>query len=119
MGPRGDEAAVGQVEIEEEAITCGKCEDGEPQEEVRAPEIDTRPEAPTQAEIGAHYPMHTEFRSWCSYCVEGKGVSRHHEKGKEEEATGITVSDDYCFWAPEEFEEEMDAILVGHGSENM
>ena len=74
---------------------------------------------PTKAEIDAHYPMHAEFRDWCRYCVEGKGVSRHHEKGKEEEAIGITVSVDYCFWTPEEFEEEMDAILVGYDSETM
>ena len=64
--------------------------------------------------------MHAEFRDWCRYFVEGKGVSRHHEKGKEEEKTiGATVGVDYCFWTPEDFEEEMDAILVGYDSETI
>ena len=104
-GLRGDEAAVGHVETEEEAIICEKCEDGEPQEEVRAPEIDRRPGVPTNAEIGAHYPMHAELRDWCRYCVEGKRVSRHHVN--------------YGFWTPEEFEEKMDAMLAGYDSEKM
>ena len=58
---RGDEAAVGQVETEEEAIICEKCEDCEPQEEVRAPKIARRSEMATKAEIDAHYPMHAEL----------------------------------------------------------
>ena len=76
---------------------------------------------PTKAEIDGHYPMHAEFRDWCRDCVEGKGVSRHHERAKEEEeeAIGITLSFDFCFWTPEEFEEEMDAIFVGYDSGNM
>ena len=119
-GLRGDEAAVGQIEIEEEAIICEKCEDGEPQEEVGAPMIARRPGVPTKVEINAHYPIHIELRDWCRYCVEGKGVSRHHEMGKEEEeAVGVTVCVDYCFWTPEEFEGEMDAILVGYEREKM
>ena len=66
-GLRGDEAAVGRVETEEEAIICEKCQDGETQEEVRAPKIARRPGVPTKAEIDAHYPMHAEFRDWCRY----------------------------------------------------
>ena len=118
-GLRGDEAAVGQVEAEEEAAICETYQDGEPQEEVRAPKIARRPGVPTMVEIGAHYQMHAEVRDCCRDCVEGKGVSRHHEKGTEEEAIGITVSVDYCFWTPEEFEEEMDAILVGYDNETL
>ena len=65
-GLRGDAAAVEQVETEEEAIICGKCEDGEPQEKVRAPKIARRPVVPTKADIGAHYDMHADLRSWCN-----------------------------------------------------
>ena len=67
----------------------------------------------------ARYPMHAEFRDWCRYCAKRKGVSRHHEKDKEEEAVGFTVRVDSCVWTPEEFEEEMDAIPVGFDSEEM
>ena len=108
---------MGQIETEEGAIICEKCEDGEPQEEFRAAKIATRPGVPTKAEIDAFYPLLADFRSWCRYCVEGKRVSRHHEKGKEEEATGIIVCVDDCFWTPEEFEEEADAIIVGYSQE--
>ena len=55
--------------------------------------------------------MHVDFRSWCRYCIEGRGVSRHHEKGKEEEAIGTIASVGSCFWTPEAFEEEMDYPL--------
>ena len=75
-----------------------------------APKIARRLEVPTEAEIDAHYPVHA---------MEGKGVSRHHEKGKEEDASGSMIRVEECLWAPEESEEEMDAILVGYDSEEL
>ena len=69
---------------------------------------------PTKAEIDAHYPLHAEYRSWCRYCVEGKGASRLRRTGDPtEETIGVTISFDYCFMTPEESEEGMDAIVVG------
>ena len=102
-----------------EAI-CERCEPDEEATEARAPKIARRPEAPTKADIDAHFPWHAEFRSWCKYCVEGKAISRHHVAGDpKEEALGVTVSVDYCFMTPEESEEGMDAILVGYDSEKL
>ena len=64
--------------------------------------------------------LHAEYRSWCKYCVHGKGISRQHAAGDPtEEALGVTISIDYCFMLPEESEEEMDAILIAHDSQKM
>ena len=72
----------------------------------------------TKAEVEAHVPMHAEYRSLCKYDVEGRAVSRQHEKGDQvDETLGVTASLDYCLWTPEECEEEMVAIWVGHDSE--
>ena len=107
---------VGQEAVEE--IECGVCaEEEDAVEEVRAPQIARKPDTPTKAQIEAHFPLHAEYRSWCEFCVAGKGISRHHKRGDpEEEATGVTVSVDYCFWTPEESDEGMEAILVGYDS---
>ena len=60
--------------------------------ESRAPSIICRPCTPTKAEIDAHFPLHQDYRSWCRFCVEGKGVSRQHRKGDpKEEAIGVTI----------------------------
>ena len=70
--------------------------------------------------IAAHFSLHAEYRSWCKYCAHGKGISRQHAAGDPtEEALGVTISIDYCFMVPEESEEEMDAILIAYGNENM
>ena len=92
-------------------------DDGEPEveTEARAPKIASRPNAPTKAEIEAHYPLHAEYRNWCKFCVAGKGTSRQHRAGDpSEETIGVTISVDYCFMVPEEAEEGMDAILVAY-----
>ena len=49
----------------------------------------------TKAEVDAHYPLHADFRSWCKYCVAGKGASRQHRAGDPaEESIGVTISVD-------------------------
>ena len=102
--------------VEDDEMQCRVCDDNE-QEEARGLRIAGRPYTPTKAEIDAHFPLHAEYRSWCRFCVEGKAVSRpHYAKDPEEEQLGITISCDYCFWTPEEREEEMDALLVAYDS---
>ena len=97
------------------------CEVCEPEqgEIARAPRIASQPYVPTKAEIEAHFPLHAEYRSWCRFCVEGKGTSRQHRSGDKEESLGVTISIDYCFMVPEESEEGMDAILVGYDDKKM
>ena len=76
-----------------------------------------RPQAPTKAEVDAHFPLHAEYRDWCPHCVAGKGMStqHRHDKGKDE-PIGTTVSMDYLFMIPEEEDEGMDAVLILYDS---
>ena len=116
---RAEIAVEGEVEIEptEEATLSGGCDEND---EVRAPKVAPRPYVPTKAEVEAHFPLHAEFRSWCKYCVEGKSVSRLHQRGDPtEELIGVTIGIDYCFMVPEESEEGMDAIIVGYDDKRM
>ena len=81
----------------------------------RIPRVPRRPLAPTKAEVEAHMPLHVDYRSWCPHCVAGKGISHHHATVTEAiEKMGSTVSVDYCFWVPEEAEDDMCPILVAY-----
>ena len=98
----------------EEAETPGKedaenpgAEDAETEEvspppegdfEVRDHKIGRRPVLPTKAEIDRHYPLHLEYRSWCTHCVAGKARSTQHKKAEEnKEKLGVTWNVDYAF----------------------
>ena len=85
--------------------------------EARTPLVARRPQAPTKAEVDAHFPLHAEYRDWCPHCVAGKGMStqHRHDKGKDE-PIGTTVSMDYLFMIPEEEDEGMDAVLILYDS---
>ena len=79
-------------------------------EEVRVPTTQQRPIAPTKAELKEHYPLHLNYRSWCPYCVSGKGHSKHHRRSDDEpveKRDGFTTWHmDYCFFGKKSFEEE-------------
>ena len=72
------------------------------EEEARLPTTQQRPIAPTKAELKEHYPLHLQYRSWCRYCVSGKGHSKHHRRSGDErveEHSGFTTWHmDYCFF---------------------
>ena len=59
------------------------------------------PVLPSEAEVEAHNVSHLPFRSWCSACVRGPGLSIGHRrvdaKTKEAEQTP-TISVDYGFF---------------------
>ena len=94
--------------------------------EIKPPKFLRRPGQPSKAEKDAHDTLHVNYRSWCRYCVVGKGQHRHHrskarkknkkkkkpDKGKgDKEGEGSTTSEpdeddealipmvsmDYCF----------------------
>ena len=76
-----------------------------------------RPQAPTKAEVDAHFPLHAEYRDWCPHCVAGKGMSTHHRHDKgNDEPIDTTVNLDYLFMIPEEEDEGMDAVLILYDS---
>ena len=63
------------------------------------------PVLPSKAEVEAHHFSHLPFRSWCSACVRGHGLSLGHREveTKTKEAEQIpTVSVDYGFFGQPE-----------------
>ena len=63
------------------------------------------PILPSKAEVESHNVSHLSFRSWCSACVRGRGLSLGHRKDntKMKEAEQIpTVSVDYGFFGQPE-----------------
>ncbi len=67
---------------------------------------------PCQTEIDEHNVNHLPFRDWCSYCVQGKGVSYPHLKRKEAENEVAIISSDYMGVKQREPEEGQNPILV-------
>ena len=70
----------------------------EESDEERKPKIGRVPRTPTTQEWSEHMTHHSEFRDWCPFCVQGRGISYQHRRGKDEdEKIGITVSMDWTY----------------------
>ena len=70
-------------------------------DETRKARVARTPKGPTAKDIDEHLPLHANYRSWCKWCVFGKGVSNHHKAGDAtEEKLGVTISMDHCFCNP-------------------
>ena len=81
-------------------------------EEIKKPKIARTPRAPTAKEIAEHVPLHAQDRSWCKWCVWGRGTSNHHKKGDPESKIGVTVSMDHCFATPGNRDGEVPPTLI-------
>ena len=81
---------IGPVSVEDDVVP-----EAEELKHVPAPVL------PSKAEVEAHNVSHLPFRSWCSACVRGRGLSLGHRKvdTKTKEAEQIaTVCVDYGFF---------------------
>ena len=65
LAPLSEGVAEGEVHIEGE-------DDVEPLKKVKNPKL------PTAAEVEEHNRTHIPFRSWCQWCVEGRGRGDQH-----------------------------------------
>ena len=65
LAPLSEVVAEGEVHIEGE-------DDVEPLKKVKNPKL------PTSAEVEEHNRTHIPFRSWCQWCVEGRGRGDQH-----------------------------------------
>ena len=68
-------------------------------------EASSSPRLPSEAEVEAHHVSHLPFRSWCSACVDGRGLSLGHRRvdAKRKEAEQIpTISVDFGFFGQTE-----------------
>ena len=62
---------------DEDCVPAGDADDiGD--EEIKAPRCMRKPGQPSKADKLAHDCLHINYRSWCRYCVMGKGRHRHH-----------------------------------------
>ena len=92
---------------------CGRCVDEvEESDEIRKAKVARTPKAPTAREIEEHLPLHAQYRSWCKWCVFGKGVANHHVAGDEKEKIGVTISMDHCFATPQERDADVPPTLI-------
>ena len=96
----------------DEAAECGYCEEEE--EEGREPIMKKSPPKVSAAEREAHERTHTPFRSWCKYCMKGRGQNQPHQTAREKEETGKVprVSLDYMFMSQEDERESLNPILI-------
>ena len=71
----------------------------EEDDEAKQPKYMRDPGQPSQKQIEEHDILHLEYRSWCKWCVLGKGQSDHHlrQKGEKDELGQPTMSIDYMF----------------------
>ena len=71
---------------------------GATEEEERKPTVARIQRAPTAKEWDDHMSHNVEYRDWCPWCVQRKGISRHHVQDAEEaEELGVTVRIDWTF----------------------
>jgi hypothetical protein len=55
------------------------------------------PLLPTASEVEEHRLTHLPFRSWCPFCIKGRGVERSHFRAERDEDALGEVHLDYCF----------------------
>ena len=68
---------------------------------VRNPRKLLDPKLPSQEEVEEHCLTHLPYRSWCSFCVQGKGKAAPHYQNPSR-VDGLTeVHFDYCFLSTE------------------
>ena len=88
----------------------------EVEEEMEEAPVNARraPREPTEEERRRHEASHLPYRSWCEYCVKGRGRCRPHQrrKGEVEEHGLPTISMDYFFLGGEEMEASEHPMLV-------
>ena len=65
VAPLGEEAADNEIEIEGE-------DDVEPAKTVKNPKL------PSAEEVEIHNRTHIPYRSWCKWCVAGRGRGDQH-----------------------------------------
>ena len=95
------ETALSPIEVSGEVLPSQGEKVKVPREQeygVRNPRKLMDPRLPTQQEVDEHNLTHLPYRSWCPYCVGGKGKMAAHFK--QIRADGLPeIHLDYCFMA--------------------
>ena len=80
------------AEGSQEEIAIGE----ENSDEVECPRVAPDPGQPTARQVADHRLIHTPFRTWCQWCIMGRGKGPHHSRRHGESAVAI-VGLDYFF----------------------
>ena len=84
MAPTEEDVADdAEVQIEEE------------EEEIQAPRVAHDPAQPTERQLSEHRVTHLPYRSWCKWCVLGRGRGIQHRRGQA--STLPVIGIDYFF----------------------
>ena len=92
MEDAGDEEEEVTIEEEQEAENLRHAPD---------------PGSPSFAEVEAHRCDHFPFRSWCKFCVMGRGIGQQHRSISHESAVP-RVGIDYYFITPDDIVKKQD-----------
>ena len=82
LAPLEDAAAEGEIHIEGD-------------EDVETLKIKRSPKLPTADEVEGHECTHIPYRSWCKWCVMGRGRGEPHHQGQDSAVPVIGL--DYFF----------------------
>ena len=88
MAPNQWEGAEGS----QEEIIIGE----ENSDEVECPRVAPDPSQPTAKQVADHRFTQTPFRTWCQWCIMGRGRGPHHARRHGESAVAV-VGLDYFF----------------------
>ena len=119
--PAGDE---GDSDEDREVMEALEKEDGKDEpggevvvehddEEALAAKPLRKPGQPTALEKASHDITHLPPRSWCKFCVEGRGIHDHHVMSGEVPDGGVpTISMDYCFMGSRTVAASANPVLI-------
>ena len=66
-----------------------------------------------KAEREMHELTHTPFRTWCKYCMKGRGQNQQHRSHKDEETSEVPrISLDYLFMSKEDERASSNPIII-------
>ena len=111
LAPIEDGLEEGEINVEAES------------EEEDAPELKhaANVSSPTKEQVEKHRVCHYPYRSWCKWCIMGRGIGRPHTKSTQESIVPI-VGMDYFYITKEgvrrrdELAKELDATLEKAGA---
>ena len=107
---RPNEARRGQACVQDrKGIESAELEQ---EEEGRKVKEVMRPKEPSQEEYDEHMVTHIPFRSWCTFCVKGRGRAQPHRSVEKEEPTVPCISMDYAYLNEEDEGKDKRPLLV-------
>ena len=114
MNEQKEEEGGKEKDLEEKEADEGgeAAEDSRPIQRVQDPRM------PSKAERGEHELTHLPYRSWCKFCVAGRGRQMDHSKG----VSGSENPEfhmDFCFPGDEESGENLITLVVRESATKM